>query len=277
MAAIGNALAERPAARRVRHEGVPQGPPAGHRHGDVQRRSAQRSRLLADPVTTRSRAPGTVQRRGVGGHAADRQPGADRLVRDGRHPDRARRPGRAGHAATARRTCGPCAAVARSRSTGRRSRVRPATSSIAGRRLTDPFEPHRPAHRRPAGGAPRAVPRHDRARPAPRSGTRSRASRPSRPKGPSCRRRSRPRPALTDGSVAIRVDAGQVHRAGSPGRGDRSSARSTWRCCSAAAGPGGRDVGAELAEAFRIVHRELGMRGRAGARHPRRLARRVPR
>ncbi len=46
MAAIGNALARRRPARRVRHEGGPQGTPPGDRAGDVRRRSARRRRSV---------------------------------------------------------------------------------------------------------------------------------------------------------------------------------------------------------------------------------------
>ena len=65
-------------------------------------------------------------------------------------------------------------------------------------------------------------------------------------------------PGLADGDVSVRVDAGAV-----VGRVERP-----WRPMIGSEhlamllrgpGPGGRDVGAELAEAFRIVHRELGV------------------
>ncbi len=66
------------------------------------------------------------------------------------------------------------------------------------------------------------------------------------------------RPGTADGAVGIQVDAG--HALGRLAR--------PWRPIIGAEhlalllrgpGPGGRDVGAELAEAFRIVHRELGV------------------
>jgi xylan 1,4-beta-xylosidase len=61
-----------------------------------------------------------------------------------------------------------------------------------------------------------------------------------------------------DGAVAIRVDAGHVlGRLGRPWRPIIGSEHLALLL--RGPGPGGRDVGAELAEAFRIVNRELGV------------------
>jgi xylan 1,4-beta-xylosidase len=67
-----------------------------------------------------------------------------------------------------------------------------------------------------------------------------------------------PEAGPTDGAVAIRVDAGHViGRVGRPWRPIIGSEHLALLLHGP--GPGGRDVGAELAEAFRIVHRELGV------------------
>ncbi|MEA2545852.1 MAG: xylan 1,4-beta-xylosidase, partial [Chloroflexota bacterium] len=67
-----------------------------------------------------------------------------------------------------------------------------------------------------------------------------------------------PEAGSTDGAVAIRVDAGHVlGRLGRPWRPIIGSEHLALLL--RGPGPGGRDVGAELAEAFRIVHRELGV------------------
>jgi len=67
-----------------------------------------------------------------------------------------------------------------------------------------------------------------------------------------------PEAGPTDGAVVIRVDAGHViGRLGRPWRPIIGSEHLALLLHGP--GPGGRDVGAELAEAFRIVHRELGV------------------
>ncbi|HEY8845351.1 MAG TPA: hypothetical protein VIM24_01730, partial [Candidatus Limnocylindrales bacterium] len=67
-----------------------------------------------------------------------------------------------------------------------------------------------------------------------------------------------PQAGPTDGAVAIRVGASHViGRLGRPWRPIIGSEHLALLL--RGAGPGGRDVGAELAEAFRIVHRELGV------------------
>jgi len=67
----------------------------------------------------------------------------------------------------------------------------------------------------------------------------------------------RPRAGPEDGSVVIRVDAGQtLGRVARPWRPIIGSEHLALLLHGA--GPGGRDVGQELAEAFRIAHRELG-------------------
>ena len=67
-----------------------------------------------------------------------------------------------------------------------------------------------------------------------------------------------PQAGPTDGAVAILVDASHViGRLGRPWRPIIGSEHLALLL--RGAGPGGRDVGAELAEAFRIVHRELGV------------------
>ena len=68
------------------------------------------------------------------------------------------------------------------------------------------------------------------------------------------------------------MDAARGRDAARNGRGGRWSARSTSPCCSAGAGPGGRHVGDELAEAFRIAGRELGAESRPRPRDPPRRA-----
>jgi len=67
-----------------------------------------------------------------------------------------------------------------------------------------------------------------------------------------------PRAGTTDAAVAIRVDAGHVlGRVARPWRPIIGSEHLALLLHGP--GPGGRDVGAELAEAFRIVRRELGV------------------
>ena len=95
-----------------------------------------------------------------------------------------------------------------------------------------------------------------RVRTAGRRGTRSRAWQPSRR---TTGERSTPvvaRGGPADGVVAVRVDAGLVigplHRPWRPMIGSEHLALLLH-----GAGPGGHHVGSELAEAFRIVHREL--------------------
>ena len=266
MAAIGNALGRRHAARRLRDEGRPDALQPLIGHGDVQRRPARRGHASLTPRDGDSR-PST-------GDAPPGSPGsrrsAPRRSAIGRHPpSRCRRP----------TTSGDVAAAARSRSTGHRSMARPATSSTARPSADGPFDAIDHGGRRRAGRAARPpYARHDGTRPRRRPGTRSRASRPiEAPVGalsPAGRRGARSEAGATrrrSGRRRARVTAG------SNGRGARSSARSISRCCSGAPAPAGTTSATSCAEAFRIVRDELGVRMRPGPRHPPRLARGLPR
>ena len=153
---------------------------------------------------------------------------------------------------------GPCADGATSPSTGHRSRARPATSSTVARPSTVRSSRSTAGDRRRSGGAARPVPGHRRR--GHRGAWYAVSSLPTiESEGGPLSRRRRPTRAGADG---------RRHRGhGRCPPGDRPVAR-PWRPIIGSehlalllrgAGPGGHDVGAEMAEAFRIVRRDLGV------------------
>ena len=268
MAAIGNALAERHAARRVRDQGGPQGrsgrssawsrstpgragpPTCTLRARDDRDRAAARRRLGRGSPGSRRSAPQTER---------------DRPAPDVVLPPPGRRPAERGR--------GQVTVVV---DAGRRRRrlPRPSRPSPSGR-----LAPHRPPRRRRARRPARAVRRHDRRRRARRPSTRwpacATSTRPSAAVGaPSA---GRARPSADGRRSTVAVDAATARSARSSGHGGRSSAPSTSPLLLRGEGPGGRRRRRRPGRAFRIVRDELGVRGGPRPRHPPRLARRVPR
>ena len=238
---------------------------AGHRHGDVQRRPGPRRRLDCDPRPCRD--------------SARPQSAPDRLVRRARR----RRPSAIGPApdvvAAAAGRCpgdgGPRPGDGRLAAGRRRGRL-PRPSRPTRRRAVAPID-HRA--RRPPRGA-RTGPYVDTTGEPGTAAWYAVASVATidAPVGPLSEpvERRLPRPEPGAATVDIEVDAadrrGPVQRPWRPIIGSEHLA-----LLLRGEGPGGRDVGDELAAAFRIVRAELGAQIRPGARDPPRQPGRLPR